>query len=203
MKTDMIQITKAPEDVLNTLDRIEWIARYAGMTQKQAANMRLIGEELISATKNILDVFEGQLWMETDDKTFALHLRAKKPAYTEDRKKLIALSKAGKATPPKGLFARLGAVLEQCLLPESGDSDADMLASYAVFSDYTLFSEGIHGVGPIYTCHYLPVYTKKEQREKPKDALEGIEKSIIDAFVDDMLVTLQNGCVEITAVKNL
>ncbi len=200
MITDELKIAQAPERLADTLDKIELIALYTGMPFKDASGMRLLAEELISATKNILDAYEGRLWMETSEERFTLHMRVAKPASKASREKLIALSAKGESTPPKGLFARLGAAMEKLLL-----LDEDELSTTA-FSDYAMFAGGMNGVHdiPMYTYHYFPrEETVSRANVKQADELDGIEKNIINAIVDDIQVTVRSGNVEIIAIKNL
>lgn len=195
MKTDELKITQSPQEMENTLDKIELIALYTGMSRKEATSMRLLAEELLTATRSILLVAEGCLWMETDEERFTLHLRVTRPEHTAERKKLVALSKSGKATPPKGLFTRLGAALQDILL---SNENTDMMV---LFTSYSMYSSPMFQMGDMYAYHYLPPQNQPE--DKPKDELAGIEKSIIDAIVDDILVSVGLNYVEITAIKNL
>lgn len=200
MKTDELWVTQEPEMIADALDKIEWIALYTGMTRRDASSMRLLAEELLSATKDILAAYEGRLWMETSDEQFALHVIVRRPTGKADREKLIALSKNGTVTPPKGMFARLSAAMEKLLL-----LDDDELGT-GILTDYAMYAGGMHGDPSIavYTYHYLtPEDRAPKAAEAPADELSGIEKSIIDAIVDDIRVTARSGNVEITAIKNL
>lgn len=199
MKTDELMVSQDLEMITDTLNKIEWIALYAGMTRKDAASTRLLAEELLSATKDILDAHDSRLWMETSEEAFTLHLRLAKPSSKAERDRLIALSKDGRATPPKGLFARLGLALEKFLLLDDVELDSAALA------DYALFCGSQYGLETTYTYHYIPMELTQRTpaHEKPKDELEGIEKSIIDALVDDILVMPKSDTVEIIAVKKL
>lgn len=195
MKTDELLITQSPQVMEKVLDKIEYIALYTGMIRRDASSMRLMAEELLSATKGILAVYEGRLWMETSDEQFTLHVRVEKPREKAKRDQFTALSKSGKVTPPKGLFARLGAAIEALML--LGDSDG----APVIFTNYAMYTGDMIGMHALYTYHYLPKADAKEKEEP--DPLAGIEKNIIDAIVDDILVTVYSDSVEIIAVKNL
>lgn len=197
MKTDELEISGAARPVAEVLDKTELIARYAGMTGEGAASMRLMAEELLSATRRIIDNYESCLWMETGEKTFELHMRITKPTDREDREKLIALSKAGKATPQKGLFSRLGAAVEDTLLDAAQAEGSE-------YRDYIMLPGTVEGASLVYTYRYLP--QKAGCFVKPEaavDELAGVEKTIIDSIVDDILVYSRSGSVEIAAIKKL
>lgn len=199
MKTDELRISQSPQQIADALDKIELIALYSGMPRREATSMRLLAEEMLAATRNILDAFEGRLWMDTDNEAFSVHLCIAKPSSKEDREKLIKLSKDGEVKPPKGMFARLGSAIEKFLLMDENGEESQ------VFADYAMFAGDMNGLGMTYSYHYLPMFDPaiKKQPAKQLDELAGIEKSIIDAIVDDIYVTVPGGNVEIVAVKNL
>lgn len=199
MKTDELIISQDPQAISDALDKIELIALYTGMSRKEATSMRLLAEELLSATKSILDAYQGRLWMETTNEEFALHLSVMKPNSKAEREQLIALSKTGAVTPPSGLFSRLGAALSNFFSVDDDGLSADM------FTHYTMFADMMRMEGAGYTYHYLPTPDEFPQKElaKPVDELAGIEKSIIETIVDDILVTVKSDNVEIIAIKKL
>lgn len=207
MKTDEIGISQDPKVISDALDKIELIALYTGMSRRDATSMRLLAEEMVSATKDVLTAYDGLIWMETSKDDFKLFLSVAKPTDKASRDKLIALSKTGEAAAPKGLFARLGAAIEKMLLLDDGEIDNTM------FMDYALYAGDPYGADMMSTYHYMP-YEHMRMAKTPvtasapahaakKDELEGIEKSIIDSIVDDIYVTPKNGTVEIVAVKKL
>lgn len=201
MKTDKLEFTQSPKTMEDALDKIELIALYAGMSRIESSSMRLLAEEMMSAIKGILDAFDGKFWMETQKGEFSLHFSIERPLHAEDRKKLIALSKSGKATPPKGLFSRLGAALERLMLADDAQIDASILTDYAMFTDgYNAMN---NNPLQLYTYHYMPDPSapKQQMHEVPKDELEGIEKKIIDAIVDDVTVVVETNTIEIVAIK--
>lgn len=203
MKTDELVIPQSNEALGDILDKIELIALYTGMKRRDATSMRLLAEELLAATKDVTYTYQGRLWMETSDKAFSLHLRMDRPTRKADREKLISLSATGNVTPPKGLFSRLGAAMSKLLLVDDDDDMPDVF-----FSEYALFPDSASMGGPIGFYHYIPMHdgvdkTLRYEEQKPQDELSGIEKNIIDAIVDDVMVRMDNGHVEIIAVKNL
>lgn len=201
MKTDELAISPSGAALDVMLDKIELIALYTGMKRREATSMRLLAEELLTATRDLTKHYQSRLWMETTDKTFSLHMLMDKPVYKSERDKLVALSKTGSVTPPKGLFSRLGAAMSRLLLLDENDDMVDV-----IFSDYALYPDSASMGGPICCYHYIPVRTADVTRraeEQPRDELAGIEKNIIDAIVDDIMVRMSGGSVEIVAVKNL
>lgn len=203
MKTDELAITQLSEALGDILDKVEWIALYAGMTRRDAVSARLLAEELLTAAKDIMETYQGRMWMETSDQTFSIHLRADKPTRKAERDQLVALSATGKATPLKGLFSRLGAALSKVLLTDDDD------ATDVIFAEYALFPESAGMGGPICCYHYLPERAEPSapradaREDEPGDELAGIEKRIIDVLVDDIHVSVSAGYVDIVAVKNL
>ena len=201
MKTDEIKVTQDAAELAKTPDKIELIALYADMARREAASMRLLTGEMLSAISDILKVSEGSLWMVTEEQTFSLHLRVEKPYDKTSRDKLIALSTSGETSAPKGLFRKLGHVMGKLLL---GDEDSDVSLG---ITDYMMLENSMTGMTGVCTYRYIPhiAHAAKpaEPAPQPEDELVGIEKRIIDAIVDDVLVTMQGNYVELVAVKNL
>lgn len=197
MKTDELKIARSPEARSDSLDKIELMALYAGMARRDASSMRLLAEELLTATKSIADNYNGRLWMELDQETFTIHLCVDKPTGKAERDKLTALSKDGKANAPKGLFSRLSAAVEDMLL-DMAQAESDAYKAGLILTGTPDVS------GSMYIYHFMPAMpTRQSPHEEPADELAGIEKSIIDSIVDDILVTSRSGNVEITALKKL
>ncbi len=200
MKTDELQIVSSPKETEIILDKIELIALYTGMSRRDASSMRLLAEEMLSAVKDITEIYRGSLWMDTGDDAFVLHMKVAKPLDKAERDKLISLSKTGDITPPRGLFSRLGATLGKLLLVDSSEVDSRFLI------DYACLSEGAYSVSLMYNMYPYQPTAGDDVSAKPaekEDELAGIEKSIIDAIVDDIVVTMHNNYVEITALKKL
>lgn len=76
MKTDELPITQSGGALGDILDKIELIALYTGMKRREATSMRLLAEELLIATRDVMAAYQGRLWVETSDKAFTLHLLA-------------------------------------------------------------------------------------------------------------------------------
>ena len=197
MKTDELVISQEPEKLGVILDKIELIALYTGMSRRDASSMRLLAEELLTATKDIMEAYDGRLWMETSEDEFTLHLRAAKPASKKERDELVALSTTGEVAAPKGLFSKLSAALSKLMTMDDDVMDG------IVFPDYSLFGDSLGMGGPVYSYRYLPLSVGSAQQPKDSDEYAGIEKSIIDAIVDDILVMMPSGFVEIEAIKKL
>ena len=167
MKTDELEIAGSPEARADALDKIELIALYAGMARRQASNMRLLAEELLTATKGIIDNYNGRLWMELDPETFTIHLCVDKPTDKAERDELASLSRDGKTSAPKGLFSRLSAAVEDMLL-DMAQAEADAYKAGLILTSIPDVP------GSMYIYRFTP--TRPSGAQAPADELAGIAK---------------------------
>ncbi len=198
MQTDKLTISKDRQQIKEALDKVELIAQYAGMDRRESANMCLLAEELILSVQNILDQYEGKLWVSTDERRFEIHIQIEAYTDTADKEKFLAISKTGENTKPKGFLGRISMALDNIF---SADSDYGLSYSMDMLGcdlDYM----GAHPNGYYFTYRNY----KDEMAARPaeqKDELEGIEKAIIESIADDITVTVRSNSVHITGVKLL
>lgn len=196
MQTDKLTITKDRGQIKAALDKVELIAQYAGMNRRESANMCLLAEELILSVQNILDQYEGELWVDTNKERFEIHIKADVYADSEDKEKLLAISKTGENTKPKGFLGRISLALDNIF---SANGDAG-----------TIYGMDMIGCDPGFSvanpsAYYFSYARYKDEMAaapaKLQDELEGIEKAIIESIADDITVTVRSNSVHIVAIK--
>ena len=64
MKSNICKIENGTKDLSAILIESERVAAYNGLTHKQSLKLRLLCEEIDGMLPNIIDDFEGNLWID-------------------------------------------------------------------------------------------------------------------------------------------
>ena len=67
MKSNVCRIDNGTKDLAAILRESEKVAVYNELTHKQAMQLRLLCEEIDGMLPNIIDDFDGELWIDFDD----------------------------------------------------------------------------------------------------------------------------------------
>lgn len=200
MKSDIMYIDGNPDSTEKALDYIEKLAGFFGFDNKDAAFARLLAEEGISAFSSIIGINKGSLWVETKDKDFEIHLKGNAALKHEERDNIISLSKNKKNTPKKGIIGKIANLIDFIA--------SDAIAGEDPFMIYNMYPE----VGSYYmdmVCPDMVSWSMMEQQKnenkekKEEDELAGIERSIIEKFADDIIVTIVLKNIELIIKKTL
>lgn len=197
MKSQEIKLTNDLSCAVNALQEVERASEQAGLSREQTNILRLLTEEMISMTTDILKSCQGSLWLECEGGDCALHLTAMAPIEKEAKAAFIAASKEKVNTPIKGLKNKISALFAGLLL-------------YDDFPDYYQLVRGSFGGGvPIgiqpwqAACRVwsLAAYEETQEKEHKEAELEGVERSILAGLADDVVVSVGNNRVDLTVKK--
>ena len=67
MKSNVCKIVKGNKDLEGIFKESEKVAEYNGLTHKQTLQLRLLCEEIDGMLPNIIDDYEGELWIDFED----------------------------------------------------------------------------------------------------------------------------------------
>ncbi len=194
-KSKVMIVNKSLSAAFEALQEIERFSLYCGLEHGQANMNRLLAEEMIAMTTDVLEACEGKLWIEIENgENCDIHLIARAPIDPKAKEEFISASKAKRNTRVKGLRNKISAIF------------ADFLCGYEQAELYnvpgSVMMSGM-GVNPIYTGEVwsLNAYEANTPKEQKAAELEGVEKSIIDSFADDVIVSVKDSWVEMVAKK--
>ena len=196
MKSNEIALSNSLSCAVNALQTVEQASEQAGFSREQTNILRLLTEEMIAMTTDILQACKGSLWMEWEGTACELHLTAVAPIEEAAKAALIEASKARVNTPVKGLKNRISALL------------AGMLSSVNSPELYAAMSAGFVGGMPAGTPSMpsmrtwsLAAYAENRKQDQKDAELEGVEKSILTGLADDVVVSVKNNWVELVVRK--
>lgn len=187
----MFELTDTKVSTGKVLDEVEKTALYCGLDNKGISTARLLAEEMISMTKGILEKCAGTMWVDTTNETFEIHLIAKAGIDYNAKEEFIAASKAKKNTAPKGLFGKIGFVFEGLVLGATFDPNVYPDLAYG-------FSSATNEMAMWSMSTYYATAPKETQNNDVD-----IERTIIEKFADDVIVTVKSNWVEMTVIKKI
>ena len=195
MKSSVCKIENGTKDLEAILKESERVAEYIGLAHKQALQLRLLCEELDGMLPYIIDEFEGEFWIEYEEGVCRVKASVKIPELTASKKEeLIEVAKNKQNAAAVGVVGKIRNAIETFFLGE----DALLTSFYTSASAFRLatgYSEGVD---------YSYLWSLEQYRstvEKEGDAWDELEKSVIAAVADDVIVGVKGKRAEITIVK--
>ena len=193
MKSNVCKIEKGTRDLDAILKESERVAEYNGLSHKQALQLRLLCEEIDGMLPNIIDDFEGELWIDFENGVCKINVSVKIPELNADQKKeLISIAKNKKNAAALGIVGKIRNAIENFFL------DEEMMESFVL-------PAGSFGMESAY-CDYayfwrLEEYRSSLQKEEQSEAWDELEKSVIASASDDVIVGVKGKCAEIVVIK--
>lgn len=157
---------------------------------KDKGCLRLLTEEMFSMCKELLDVNTLDFEVKCDEGRYALRTTTKTRVGEEAQEQFLSMSSSGKNAANQGIKGILGAVLEAF----SFEGGTEHYGS--------VWSCGMLAPGGEYACLWtLSQYKEVAPQEKVKNEWDGLEKSIIANFADDVSIGVRSGKLEMTVTK--
>ena len=196
MKSNVCKIDNGTKDLAAILNESERVAEYNGFTHKQALQLRLLCEEIDGMLPNIIDAFEGSLWIETEDGVCKVHVAIEIPEFNAEKKEdLIGVAKNKKNAAAVGIVGKIRDAVENFLLTE--DSTMALAASASGLHPATGYYDGID-----YSYLWsLEQYRNSVNKEEEEEAWDELEKSVIASVADDVIVGVKGKQATIVIVK--
>jgi hypothetical protein len=196
MKSNVCKIENGTKDLAAILKESERVAEYNGLTHKQTLQLRLLCEEIDGMLPNIIEDFEGELWIDFENGVCKVNVSIRIPEFNiEKKEELIGIAKNKKNAAAVGIVGKIRSAIEDIFLYES---PADALGSpYASFQFSTGFSEGVD-----YSYLWsLENYRYSVKREEKTEEWDELEKSVIASVADDVIVGVKGKRADIVVVK--
>ena len=196
MRSNVCKIENGTRDLAAILQESERVAEYNRLTDKQTLQLRLLCEEVDGMLPNIIDEFEGELWIDYEDGVCKVNVSIKIPEFNVSKKdELISIAKNKKNAAAVGIVGKIRNAIEDFLLNEEAMSAFDVSAT--TFSVSTGYSEGIN-YAYLWT---LDQYRNSVKKEEQSDAWDELEKSVIASVADDVIVGVKGKRADIVIVK--
>ena len=196
MRSSICKIENGTKDLDAILKESERVAAYSGLTDKQTLQLRLLCEEIDGMLPNIIDNFDGELWIDFEDGVCKVNVSVKIPEFNAEKKaELINVAKDKKNAAAVGIAGKIRNAIEDFFLSE-GASAAFNAASRGL-NMATGHSEGVD-YAYLWTLEKYRNNTKKDEQAEDWDELE---KSVIASVADDVIVGVKGKRADIIIVK--
>ena len=202
MKTDVIEITAKGEGIDEVLRETERAAVYRGLEPKQALRLRLLAEEMSGMLRTLIGKEEFRYWVETEGKTFALHLAGETLMNTDLRKELLNVSTTGKNAAAKGFMGRVREIFSS--LAESYNPAMEEVEYGYSYVDIIGFDASMD-MSPNAMLYGWSLKSYRDavgqNREKEAEKWDELEKSITAKLADDIKIFIRGNTVEMVIEK--
>ncbi|MFP4462101.1 MAG: hypothetical protein ACLFQE_07875 [Thermotogota bacterium] len=195
MKKDVLKLDGSAATEEKALDGVEQRALSFGFDEKDAAFARLLAEEAINAFSLLIGVKSGYMWIEEKENDFEIHLEGNADLGSQERNRLIELSKNKKNTARKGILGKISSFIDY--IASDSVVGENPFIFYEMSNDMVIYSSVITPSGKA-------AWTMQDDEKVPEEndkALKDIEKSIIEKFADDIIVSIALKKIELIIKK--
>ena len=202
MKSNVCKIENGTKDLAAILKESEKVAVYNELTHKQTMQLRLICEEIDGMLPNIIDDFDGDLWIEFEDGVCKVNISLSFAEFTSEKKEeLVGIAKNKKNAAATGLGGKIRSVLEDVFLEADSFGGGDMSLDSRYFAtQYYNNMDNIAGMG--YSCLWsLENYINTIKKEEDSATWDELEKSVLASIADDVIVGVKGKRADIIIVK--
>ena len=199
MRSNVCKIEKGTRDLEAILVESERVAEYNGLSHKQSLQLRLLCEEIDGMLPNLIDNFDGALWIDFDDGMCKINISIQIPEFNADKKEeLIGIAKNKKNSAAVGIVGKIRDAIENFIFNETAMEIWDLSAeSYGPYG----FASGYCEVADYSYYWRLEEYKNYVKKEEKKEEWDELEKSVIASVADDITVGIKGTSAEIVIIK--
>jgi len=179
-----IKLTVKNIKVENALAQID---AFPGLETKRRNCLRLLTEEMFSMMENVLNHKEATFKLTCDGNEYSLSLLADVEVSEKNKETYMSISTDGKNTAHKGIIGKMTALVE---------SLSNVGPYYPMVGLATLADT------PSYSYLWSMTQYLEENKEEDDDNWDGLEKSIIANFADDVLIGVLSNKLEMKIKKS-
>ncbi len=172
MKSDIIMIDNRENGFHAALTETGKAAAFRELSHKETLQLQLCTEEMLSLVRSVTGEMTAAFWLESEGKSFALHLSTKTVMDAEKRKQLISSATSQKNEAANSFLGKLRDAFEAAMVAEPGSDIPD---------------EAMEDM--VNRVIEIPEWDKYEQ-------------SILSRTADDVKIAIRGGTVEMTVSKS-
>ena len=196
MKSNICKIDNSTKDLEAILKESEKVAVYNELDRKQTLQLRLLCEEIDGMLPNIVDRFNGELWIEFEGGECRVNVALRFDEFSAEKKAdLIKLAKNKKNAAAAGVVGKIRSALENFFLEPDNFGGGDMSLESRYF--VTKYCDPME-----YACVWsLGSYVNSVKKEKKTEEWDELERSVIASVADDVIVGVKGTRADIIIVK--
>ena len=199
MKSNVCKIENGTKDLSAILKESEKVAVYNELTHKQALQLRLICEEIDGMLPNIIDDFNGDLWIDFEDGVCKVNVSLCFNEFSPEKKEgLVGIAKNKKNAAAVGIVGKIRSSLENAFFVDGSFGEA--LDSHCFTMGYYDSIDHYSGIDYAHLWS-LKQYRSTVKKEEKAEAWDELEKSVIASVADDVIVGVKGKRADIIIVK--
>lgn len=194
MKSNVISFKKGQNKSSEILNETEKVALYNGLNHKQALRLRLLVEEINGIVKELVDIYNGEFWIENDNLSYSINLSIQTDFIDdESKKKLISVATSGKNELAKGFMGKIRSIIDYF----------SITSDVKVIDVYGFYNETNDGISMHNSMEYSYWSLDKYRTDiKDKDSeWDELEKSIVANLADNVTVGVMGRKVQVVVKK--
>lgn len=118
MKSDVIMIDNQGNGFEKTIAEARKVAAYEALNHKDSLHLQLCAEEMLSLVRSVTGELKASFWIETEGRTFSLHMSTQTVLDKEKRAHLLASATSGKNEAAASFLGQLRDMFEQAMAAE-------------------------------------------------------------------------------------
>ena len=200
MKTEIIDISANGKGIDKALDITERTGAFAGLDKENSLRLRLLSEELIGFFRSFTDELDGTFYLTAADGAVEIHLATDINMDIKTRNEILSVASTGKNAAAKGIMGKIREMVANITLPDDPESRAKTDQAISLMQ---LGSQiGAHSGDYSWAMSSYLASVNNEKNAAPEDEdADGLEKSIVERFADDVTVHIVGSKVEVTVLK--
>ncbi|MBR2589459.1 MAG: hypothetical protein IKE65_00885 [Clostridia bacterium] len=200
MKSDVIHVSSTGEGVAQAIKQTEAVATFKSLEQKDSIHLLLLAEEMMGMMKGLAGEHDADFWIEDEEDTFRLHLKAQIDMDAQTRKKLLSASTSGENIAAKGVTGKIRDLFSRIIEPDgelpaaytAGWNTEDMPTAQAA-----AYAKGMAiGSGSIWSLN-------RYKASKANEDWDELEQSIVANLADEIEIGITEHEAEMIIYKKI
>ena len=200
MKSDVIHVTSTGGGVAEAVKQTELVAAFKSLSKTDSIHLLLLTEEMMGMMKALTGEQEADFWIDDDNNTFKLHLKAETPMNTEMRKNLLSASTSGENIAAKGVMGKIRDLFNRLVEPTEGSVPSEYATGWSSEGLSTYQAASVARNTAMAGVWSLNKYKESQNSGEKWDELE---KSIIANIADEVEIGITEGTVEMIVYKKV
>ena len=202
MKSNICKIENGTNDLAAILKESEKVAVYNELNSKQTLQLRLICEEIDGMLPNIIDDFNGIMWIDFENGVCKVNVSLRYDEFSAEKKEgLVGIAKNKKNAAAAGIVGKIRSALEDAFLGDRSFSGADVMPDSHYFA-----TEYYSGFDYCSSMEYSKLWSLDNYRsavatEQKTEEWDELEKSVLASVADDIIVGVKGKQADIVVVK--
>ena len=207
MKSDVIHVTSEGVGVAEAIKQTEAVAAFKALSKKDSIHLLLLTEEMMGMMQALTGEREADFWIEDEDKSFALHLKAETSMTAEMREKLLSASTSGENVAAKGVMGKLRDIFSRIIEPTGADFPAVYTGGWNYNEDGQLTTPMYEVAAMAKSGSMVSIWSFNKYKESAantsKEDWDELEKSVIANIADEIEIGIAGSTVEMVVYKKM